>query len=60
MLVDVDTISPVCFQFNFEYPETGAKVERDDFMMILANVQSIYLRAAYYSLVDEIRWANSL
>ncbi|XP_053393780.1 laminin subunit alpha-like isoform X2 [Mercenaria mercenaria] len=43
------------YEYNFEHPGTGLKVDRDTFMMILVNLEAMHIRASYYSVVNEIR-----
>ena len=42
-------------QYNFRHADSGAIVSREQFMMILINLQALHIRASYFSLVDEVR-----
>lgn len=42
-------------QYNFQHEGTQNRVSREQFMMILINIESILIRATYYSDVDLAR-----
>ena len=48
-----------CLQYNFMHPASGLKVNREDFMRILVDLQALHIRASYYSQVAEIRFVHS-
>ncbi|CAL1548003.1 unnamed protein product [Lymnaea stagnalis] len=45
-------------QQNFMHQGTNAPVSREQFMMVLSNIESLYIRASFYSAVGEIRLSD--
>ncbi|KAK7100839.1 laminin subunit alpha-like isoform X2 [Littorina saxatilis] len=43
------------YEYNFQHKDTGAEVSREQFMMILINLEAMHIRASYYTRVDETR-----
>ncbi|XP_076440495.1 laminin subunit alpha-like [Babylonia areolata] len=46
------------FEYNFRHDQSGAEVSREQFMMILHNLQALHIRASYFHLVDEVRLSD--
>ena len=42
---------PPCFQTNFQYSISTREVTREDFMMVLANIDSLRIRAQYFDRI---------
>ncbi|KAK3796923.1 hypothetical protein RRG08_032228 [Elysia crispata] len=42
-------------EYNFRHYETNAPISREQFMMILLNLESLVIRASYFTRMEEIR-----
>ena len=42
------------FQTSFVHESTGARVTREQFMMVLAGVEALHIRASYYTIVTKV------
>ena len=42
------------FQTSFVHESTGARVSREQFMMVLAGVEALHIRASYYTVVTKV------
>ncbi|XP_071119471.1 laminin subunit alpha-like [Haliotis cracherodii] len=43
------------FEYNFVHANTRDTVTREQFMMLLINLQALHVRASYFTLIDEAR-----
>ena len=45
-------------EYHFRHQSSNAQVSKEQFMMILVNLESLLIRASYFSAVGEIRYCS--
>uniref|UniRef100_A0A0B7BNE7 Laminin subunit alpha n=1 Tax=Arion vulgaris TaxID=1028688 RepID=A0A0B7BNE7_9EUPU len=51
-------VSVPLLEYNFKHEQTNNPVSREQFMMILTNIESLQIRASYYTVMGEVRLSD--